>query len=437
MTFKVLKLNNSNSSKTNVPFWDSYFPRLDETSKEQLEFYSFFKNNIIQGKYIDIEDNTAYVYLYAYELIDELTDDVIARKGHSLHFLNIEKLITELSKLLTFYCQNNQEIIKYQNLKYFLTHWMSDAYILKGDYDNAWRVLRETRLSMIDIIHTLGNCSSKYLEGKDILNLLRSDSGLTKFVTEHRDAIALIMTSLLNAFHSVNGSNIVEHFIKQFDYRNLTENDFAKLKSYYLNEADFIFWKSEYPKFSKSWYKGKEASYYNRSFFSGAGESKKYNTDRNIYYRYIKIVPIPFILEIAIVNELKRMLRECENTVREERSLPKVGEGWISETYLFYELCKAFPNERIIHHGRPAWLGKQHLDVFFPERNIGLEYQGKQHAEPITFFGGISSFEKLFSLDNKKRKLCYDNNCFLIYVTEGYNINNIVQQIEKKIIELT
>jgi len=428
-------MSNSKSFNTDVPVWETYFPKLDEMSKEQYEFYSFFKNNIIQGKHINIEGNTSYVYLYAYELIDELTDEVFARKGLSLHLLNIQKLITGLSKLRSFYCQNDQEGIKYQNLRHFLTHWMSDAYILKGDYNNAWRVLRETRLSMIDIIHTLGNCTSKYLEGRDILNLLRSESGLTKFVTEHREAIAILMTSLLNAFHSVNGSNIVEYFIEQFDYRNLTENDFGRLKDYYSNEADFYSWKNQYQTFAEFWYKGKEESYYNRIFFSGAGESKNYNTDRNIYYRYIKIVPIPFILEIAITNELKRMLRECENKIREERDLPKVGEGWISETYLFYELCKAFPNERIIHHGRPVWLGKQHLDVFFPKRNIGVEYQGKQHTEPVNYFGGISTFNKLINLDNQKKKLCYENDCFLIYVTEGYSINDIVQQIEKRIIE--
>ena len=78
-------------------------------------------------------------------------------------------------------------------------------------------------------------------------------------------------------------------------------------------------------------------------------------------------------------NEIKRIVRECENTVREEMDLPKIGEGWISETELYYQIKKAFPREIVIHHGRPAWLGRQHLDVYLPKKNIAIEYQGNQH----------------------------------------------------------
>jgi hypothetical protein len=86
-------------------------------------------------------------------------------------------------------------------------------------------------------------------------------------------------------------------------------------------------------------------------------------------------------------------MRDAENTLREERDLPLVGEGWISETDLYYRLRAVFKEEVVIHHGRPAWIGYQHLDIFFPERRIAIEYQGAQHDRPIDFFGGIEAYE--------------------------------------------
>ncbi len=80
------------------------------------------------------------------------------------------------------------------------------------------------------------------------------------------------------------------------------------------------------------------------------------------------------------------IIRECENTVRDEMNLPKVGEGWISEMELYQKIVNEFKNEKVVHHGKPYWLKRQHLDIYFPEKNIGIEYQGAQHLRPIDFF---------------------------------------------------
>ena len=104
-------------------------------------------------------------------------------------------------------------------------------------------------------------------------------------------------------------------------------------------------------------------------------------------YDYKKVY-VPKIIFEALMNEIKRILRESENIYREEKDIPKVGEGWVSETELYHKIKEAFPNEEVIHHGRPSWLNRQHLDIYFPKRNIGIEYQGEQHDSPIDFFGG-------------------------------------------------
>jgi hypothetical protein len=117
--------------------------------------------------------------------------------------------------------------------------------------------------------------------------------------------------------------------------------------------------------------------------------------------------------------------------LREEKNLPKVGEGWISETDLFYKLCRTFPEEVIIHHGRPSWLDPQHLDIYIPKKNIGIEYQGAQHDNPVDYFGGEKAFKEQQKLDKRKAKLCEKNGCTLLYVRDGYDFDNLREKMTK------
>ena len=43
-------------------------------------------------------------------------------------------------------------------------------------------------------------------------------------------------------------------------------------------------------------------------------------------------------------------------------------------------------------------------------KNICIEFNGKQHYEPIDFFGGVDRFEKQQINDNIKVNYCNDNN---------------------------
>ena len=97
---------------------------------------------------------------------------------------------------------------------------------------------------------------------------------------------------------------------------------------------------------------------------------------------------------------------------------------------MFYKICETFPNEKIVHHGRPDWVSPQHLDIYFPLLNIGLEYQGDQHQSPVDYFGGKKAFKKLQELDKRKKEKCEKNGCKLIYIYENYNFNNVSQEIK-------
>lgn len=51
------------------------------------------------------------------------------------------------------------------------------------------------------------------------------------------------------------------------------------------------------------------------------------------------------------------------------------------------------------HHGliNNIWM------FFFPNKNIGIEYQGIQHQRPVDIFGGEEGFKYRQELDKKKK----------------------------------
>jgi hypothetical protein len=133
---------------------------------------------------------------------------------------------------------------------------------------------------------------------------------------------------------------------------------------------------------------------------------------------------------------LKLKIRNIENEIREERELPKIGEGWISETLLYYKIKKAFSNYDIVQHGKPKWLGLQHFDIFIPELNIAIEYQGMQHQKPVEYFGGETAFKKGQERDARKKRLCVENNCTLLYVYPDDDIEKFIKNLKRNILNL-
>jgi hypothetical protein len=124
-----------------------------------------------------------------------------------------------------------------------------------------------------------------------------------------------------------------------------------------------------------------------------------------------------------------RLFREAENVWREEQGIPKIGEGWVSETRLFYQIREAFTDQDVLQHASPSWLGRQHLDVYIPAMRIGIEFQGLQHDQPVGFFGGQAAFEATKKRDLRKKLKCTRNGVKLVYVRPGYNLADVIEEI--------
>ena len=71
-------------------------------------------------------------------------------------------------------------------------------------------------------------------------------------------------------------------------------------------------------------------------------------------------------------------------------------------------------------------------DIFISGLNIAIEYQGKQHFEPVDFFGGEEGYKKTVERDKLKRKLSEENGIKLVYINywEDVTIDLIKEKIE-------
>ncbi|MGO3732056.1 MAG: hypothetical protein ACTJHC_02650 [Vagococcus sp.] len=119
----------------------------------------------------------------------------------------------------------------------------------------------------------------------------------------------------------------------------------------------------------------------------------------------------------------KIILRKIENEVREEYGYHKIGEKWISETKMYNLIKEIFPEEEIIFHYRSEWLSYLEIDVYLPKLKMGFEYQGRQHFEPVDFFGGEDKFKIQQSNDIKKERICKENNVKLFKVNYDDPLN--------------
>jgi len=165
---------------------------------------------------------------------------------------------------------------------------------------------------------------------------------------------------------------------------------------------------------------------YNHSLFNGAPLWDKPALSWKIKAYYSAYDHLATIKEIS---------KEAENKARELLGVPKIGEGWISETELYRRLEHEFFKTKVIQHGQPSWLGRQHFDIWFPNWKIAVEYHGKQHFEPVEFFGGEEAFKKTVERDLRKIKLAKRNGVKLFVIAEDDDQDELIQNIYIEILK--
>lgn len=74
------------------------------------------------------------------------------------------------------------------------------------------------------------------------------------------------------------------------------------------------------------------------------------------------------------------------------------------------------------------------FDFYIPSKRLIIEFDGKQHYEPMSFFGGVEAYDRLKLNDNIKNEYCEDNYIDLVRIRYDSidNIKDILDGIFKK-----
>lgn len=249
--------------------------------------------------------------------------------------------------------------------------------------------------------------------GKDIFHIAPKGSQLTAFGKRNINEVFNSLEIMLREFYEFG-------FFEQF-YIDYNFGEPTKLMPYEFNYYEKFF----LPKHSKDW------GYWKSDRDTALEFAHLKSSKGSLSFKKDGGCKLAFVYH-PMRKEASRLLREAENNYRVLIGAKKVGEAWISETELYYRIKKRLPKYQVFQHGRPNWLGRQHLDIWIPELMVAVEYQGAQHDRPIDFFGGEEAFEKGKMRDALKRKKCEIAGVTLVEVRPDYNIDDVIKQITNK-----
>lgn len=138
--------------------------------------------------------------------------------------------------------------------------------------------------------------------------------------------------------------------------------------------------------------------------------------------------------EIDIIKQYSDIKSHIDDILDEMIESGTYKARWKSELEMYKMIKKLYPDA--IYQYRATFLGAQSLDVYVPSIQTAFEYQGKQHYEPIDFFGGKDALEHLKKLDIEKKQKCFENGIALVEWKYNEPITNVFLRRKLEIIEL-
>ena len=152
---------------------------------------------------------------------------------------------------------------------------------------------------------------------------------------------------------------------------------------------------------------------------------------------YRSLRSVPDIELRKILNEYHKKLNHkadeiYEYLIAEGMSHPR----WKSEQTAYAIVKAHYPDAKFQY--QPDFLFGQRIDIFIPSKNTAIEYQGKQHYEPVDFFGGKDGQKANARRDMRKLRRCKAHGIAMIYwdydrpLSDDYFVNEIMPLIEPK-----
>ncbi len=388
-------------------------PKFDRTNNDCKEFIKQFQAQFLQGTPIKI-DWKNYDELFLFDLRKYISNlyKELERKARkkALSTNSFTEFQTQYARLKENYSVNLRWGV-YENFVDFLIEQdqNEDAIIewinLQEEESSGSNIRFSYRDSAIDrLIQFEQICKRGIINGYHIDKIALKGNQLTEFGKRNINDVFIVIDTIIN---SLPNSSFFEQFYCDYTF----END-GQLNTFPLEYYEQFFQNNAKSKKTWDWYNTQTGKTLGNSIdkFGNASDS---------------------FVKVAIREKASTLLREGENEYRNNIGAKRIGEAWISETELYYKIKNALPQYDVIHHGKPLWLGRQHFDIWIPDLNFAIEYQGLQHDNPVEYFGGELAFLQNKKRDLNKKVLSEKNNVKLIEVRPGYVLGEVLNLIKE------
>lgn len=157
------------------------------------------------------------------------------------------------------------------------------------------------------------------------------------------------------------------------------------------------------------------------AFLSWKGKRKRWRLENKLTYFYIDFFcKDESDLWWRIPDEIAAKISRGEYDGYDRGTYVKPTNRWKTEELLLNIVKKEYGSLGVVAQYRPHYLktdyGCLSYDVYIAGLKVALEYQGKQHFEPVDFFGGKDSHEMQVERDRLKRERSAENGVRLIYI---------------------
>lgn len=386
-------------SPGNVPALRGYYSSLEDLKTEaQKDFYERFATSVRTGEPLDLEGNISYGFI--------LLREAVSRRLGSRRD----------AAFLTDTLRSFADLYAGTSLGSYAHKWLADLAFLTGDFEGGYRLFGPAGPDMELYINLAPFLSDSRITPEMVDRWLGQSNGLTEFGKKRKQDVSAHLAVILEDLHDeLNQSTLMDL------WNRLSERRRAGLDLLVERELDGFLRADELV-----------------DRLASANLNGGYARPREAFFGMPSLMtPVEWPAEWTstawfewIASErLRSLYRQAENSLREAEGLKAVGEGWVSEVALLNELRAAFPDEHVAHQGRPRWLRQQSLDIYFPQREVAVEYQGLQHSEPVDRFGGAEAFERQQERDQRKRELCIKHGVTLIEVHPGYDPETVIEQV--------
>ena len=171
------------------------------------------------------------------------------------------------------------------------------------------------------------------------------------------------------------------------------------------------------------------------AFLSWKGHKKRWRLETKFSY-YYEDKQIKNVIDLfSIPSEITKAANDGNYDECEFGSYNKPVNKWKSEELVYNITKQLYRDYQVIYQYKPYFLntdkGYMSYDVYICGLKIAIEYQGKQHFEPVDYFGGKEHFEKQKERDALKAVRSKENGIKLIYVNYWEDITPDI--IKKKI----